>query len=197
MEDAVRDFGVKETIMFAANLEPNVSKEQIVERARAALSGRPIDIADVRELKHDIQQGFFRLLLLASTVAYAAMAVASIGVTNTIMASIRSRRWQFGILRAIGVTRGELLRLVIGEALLLGGVGAAMGLGAGAVMTINARRATTVLVGFTPKLDIPGEVVAIGIGIVMLVSLLASLWPAIHVARAQPLALLQAGRASA
>ena len=39
-----------------------------------------------------------------------------LGVTNTIMASIRSRRWQFGILRSIGVTRGQLLRLVLSEA---------------------------------------------------------------------------------
>ena len=58
--------------------------------------------------KSAIQQGFDRLLLLVSTVAFAAMAVASLGVTNTIMASIRSRRWQFGILRSIGVTRSGL-----------------------------------------------------------------------------------------
>ena len=52
-------------------------------------------------------EGLQRLLLLVSTVAFAAMAVASLGVTNTIMASIRSRRWQFGILRSIGVTRAH------------------------------------------------------------------------------------------
>lgn len=197
MDDAVRDFGVKETVLFAANLEPFTSKEQIVERARVVLGTDSIDIADVRELKHDIQQGFGRLLLLASTVAYAAMAVASLGVTNTIMASIRSRRWQFGILRAVGVTRGQLLRLVIAEALLLGGVGAAMGLAAGLFMCVNANRLSLAIVGFQPPIVVPWDVVAIGVGAVIAISLLSSLWPAIHVARTQPLALLQAGRASA
>ena len=65
-------------------------------------------------------------------VAYAAMAVASLGVTNTVMAGIRTRRWQFGVLRSIGVTRSQLLRLVLSEASLLGIVACVMGLAAGA-----------------------------------------------------------------
>ena len=36
------------------------------------------------------------------------MAVASLGVTNTILASIRTRRWQYGILRSIGLTRSTI-----------------------------------------------------------------------------------------
>ena len=56
------------------------------------------------------------------------MAVAALGVTNTIMASIRSRRWELGVLRSIGVTRGQLLRMVLAESALLGIVGSALGL---------------------------------------------------------------------
>ena len=78
---------------------------------------------DVRQIKYEIQQGFKRMLLLVSTIAFAAMAVASLGVTNTIMASVRTRRWQFGILRSVGFTRDGLLRLVLAEAVLIGIVG--------------------------------------------------------------------------
>src|SRR3954469_4909223 len=92
---------------------------------------------DVCQIKDTIQKGFGRLLLLVSTVAFAAMAVSSLGVTNTIMASIRSRRWQFGILRSVGVTRSGLLRLVMAEALLLGLVGCALGAAAGAEMSLD------------------------------------------------------------
>lgn len=41
------------------------------------------------------------------------------------------RRRQFGILRALGVTRNELMRLVLGEAAVLGLLGALLGLGLG------------------------------------------------------------------
>src|SRR5690606_37299756 len=40
-------------------------------------------------------------------------------------------RTVFGYLRALGVTRGGLLALVLGEAIVLGAAGAALGLGAG------------------------------------------------------------------
>ncbi len=131
-----------------------------------------------------------------STVAFAAMAVASLGVTNTIMASIRTRRWQFGILRSIGVTRGQLLRLVLAEAFLIGLVGVALGLAAGAVMAVDAKALSRLTTGYAPPTAVPWGVIGIGVGIVMAISLLASLWPAITVARTEPLSLLQAGRAA-
>ena len=124
------------------------------------------------------------------------MIVAALGITNTIMAGIRSRRWQFGILRAIGVTRGQLLRLVLAEALLLGLIGVAMGMGAGMLMSFNANELTRAIVGFTVQIRVPWGIISIGIGVVMLTSILASLWPAILVARTEPLKLLQAGRAA-
>jgi putative ABC transport system permease protein len=190
-------FGVQSVHLLAANLSPGVDKRQVIAQLRLTLGDRGVNLADVRQLKHDIQQSFHRLLLVASTVAWAAMAVASLGVTNTIMASIRTRRWQFGVLRSIGVTRSLLLRMVLGEAILLGLVATALGLGAGLLMAFNARQLSRLVMGFEPPLAIPWPIIAIGVGVVMLISVLASLLPAISVARADPLSLLQAGRASA
>jgi putative ABC transport system permease protein len=152
---------------------------------------------DVRLIKWQIQNGFERVLLLLSTVAFASMAVAALGVTNTIMASIRSRRWQFGILRSVGVTRGQLLRLVLAEALLLGLVGCALGLAAGFQMSLNANGLARYIVGFALPFTPPWETIGIGTAIVVVTAVLASLWPAASVATAEPLSLLQAGRAAA
>ena len=151
---------------------------------------------DVRHIKYQIQQGFERLLLLLSSVAFAAMVVAALGVTNTIMASIRSRRWQFGILRSIGVTRSQLLRLVLGEALLLGVVGCVLGLTAGFLMSIDANGLNKFILGYVVEIVPPWNMIWVGVAIVMSIAALASLWPAVSVARAQPLALLQAGRSA-
>src|SRR5437762_3044321 len=152
---------------------------------------------DVRQIKWQIQNGFERVLLLLSTVAFASMAVAALGVTNTIMASIRSRRWQFGVLRSVGVTRAQLLRLVLAEALLLGLVGCALGLVAGFQMSVDANGLSRYIAGYVVPLKPPWGLIGIGAGIVVVTAVLASIWPAAGVARAEPLALLQAGRASA
>src|SRR5439155_5096196 len=153
-------------------------------------------VGDIRALKHSILNGFHKLLLLVSSVAVAAMAVASLGVTNTIMASIRSRRWQFGVLRSIGVTRGQLLRLVLAEATLLGMVGCALGLSAGALLSVDARGLSRVTIGYVPPVAVPWGIIGAGAGAIMLISIGASLLPAWGVSRAEPLSLLQAGRAA-
>ncbi|HEV2292781.1 MAG TPA: FtsX-like permease family protein [Tepidisphaeraceae bacterium] len=197
LEDAKEDFGVERVYLFAANLEYHVSREQMIQQVRNKLGLMGMQAYDVRQVKHAVTQAFQQVLMLVSSVAFAAMAVASLGVTNTIMASIRSRRWQFGILRSIGATRGQLLRLVLAEAVLLGLVGCGLGLAAGALMTLNARGFSRHTIGYIPPVDVPWNIVGIGTGLVMLIAILASLWPATSVSRAEPLRLLQAGRASA
>ena len=196
LADAKEDFGVERVYLFAANLDYHVSREQLTKQVRERVGMMGMQAYDVRQVKHAITTAFQQVLLLVSSVAFAAMAVASLGVTNTIMASIRSRRWQFGILRSIGATRGQLLRLVLAEAMLLGLIGCGLGVAAGALMSLNARGFSRHTIGYVPPVDVPWNIVWIGTGLVMLISILASLWPAASVARSEPLRLLQAGRAA-
>jgi putative ABC transport system permease protein len=88
------------------------------------------------------------------------------------------------------------MRLVLAEAVLLGLVACALGLAAGLMMSLNAHRMAAETVGYAPPINVPWGIVVIGTGVVMAIALLASIIPAIHVSRTEPLALLQAGRAS-
>jgi putative ABC transport system permease protein len=196
LDDAREDFGINGVYLFAANLQPGIDKEVVLQQVKQAVGAFGMRAGDVRHIKAMIQEGFGRLLLLVSTVAFCAMAVASLGVTNTIMASIRSRRWQFGILRSIGVTRSGLLRLVLAEALLLGLVGVGLGLAAGLQLSIDAHQLSRILLGYAPPVAVPWGIIIIGTSVVLLIALGASILPATTVARTEPLELLQAGRAS-
>jgi putative ABC transport system permease protein len=195
--DAQKYFGVKRFILFAANLDANADRDVVVKNVQNSLKSEGMRAGDVRKIKNNIETSFKDFLLLISTVAFAAMGVASLGVTNTIMASVRTRRWQFGILRSIGVTRSQLLRLVLAEAILLGLVGCALGLPAGLELAVDAQSIQASLIGYSPPLAIPWNFLILGSGLIILVSVLASLWPAALVARTPTLDLLQAGRASA
>jgi putative ABC transport system permease protein len=196
VEDARRDFGTDRIYLFAANLKPGVEREDVMKQIKTKIRVEGLRAGDVRHIKDMILKGFYRLLHLASTVAYAAMAVASLGVTNTVMAGIRTRRWQFGVLRSIGVTRSQLLRLILCEATLLGLIACFMGVSAGAIMSKDAYQLSLNQTGYNPGIAVPWPVVIIGVLIVMLISIAASLWPAILVSRTEPLQLLQAGRAA-
>ena len=160
------------------------------------LHGWGLDAGDVRQIKFGIQRGIGRLLLLLSTIAYAAMAGRIAGrdehdhgehpqPTLAIRHSAQHRR-DARTTRAIGLA----------EAVLMGLVGILLGLAAGFEMAGDAWVSWGLFFGFSPRMVVPWDTVAIGVCVVMGVSILASLWPAIYVARSQPLSLLQAGRAA-
>ena len=53
--------------------------------------------------------------------------VASVAILNVMLMSTIERRGEIGVLRAVGVRRGEVLRMILTEAAVLGGVGGLIG----------------------------------------------------------------------
>lgn len=196
LRDAEEVFGVRDAMLLAANLEEGVQKKELLEEIEKRMGRKGLTIADVRQLKHEIESTFNRVIGFASAVAAMSMLVASVGVGNAIMAAVRTRQWRLGVLRAIGLTRGELLRMLLAEAILLSIVGIVLGVIFGILLSTNANRLYATTIGFDPPLILPWDVIAWASVFVLLMGLLATLAPAISTARKQPLALLQAGRAA-
>ena len=127
------------------------------------------------------------------------LAVASLGVVNTVLSSIRARRWDMGVLRAVGVTRFELFRMILAEAILVGIVACLLSLGFGVMAGYcgtGITRYINIRGGQIVPLIIPWTKLAVGFGAALGLCLLAALWPAIATGRTEPLKLLQAGRAA-
>jgi putative ABC transport system permease protein len=196
LEDAQGVFGVRDAFLIAARLKLGVERQDLVDQMRIALGREGLNVADVRQVKHDIESMFKNLLFFASTVAWLAMGVATLGVGNAIVAGIRTRQWRLGVLRAVGLTRSELLRLLLGEAVLLAIVGIVLGTGFGLLLAMNARHLYSLALGFDPPAVIPWDMIGLASAVVILLSLLATIVPAASTARREPLALLQAGRAA-
>ena len=64
------------------------------------------------------------------------------------------------------------------------------------LISVDANALSVTITGFKPPMVVPWGVVAIGLAAVMFIALGASVWPAVSVARREPLSLLQAGRAA-
>ena len=56
------------------------------------------------------------------------------GIVNIMLMSVFERTREFGMLMAVGMTGGKVLRLVVMESLMLGGVGSVLGLAASSLM---------------------------------------------------------------
>jgi len=67
-------------------------------------------------------------------LSYISLVVGAFLIYNTISVSVVRRRAAIGILRAVGATRSTVLAMFLGEALLFGIVGAALGVGLGRLL---------------------------------------------------------------
>ncbi|WP_246146335.1 FtsX-like permease family protein [Rubripirellula lacrimiformis] len=124
------------------------------------------------------------------------LAIMSLAVANTIIASVRSRTWEFGVMRAIGVSRSQLVRLVIAETILIALAACMLSLTFGLIAGwcgVGMARYGGWFAG-PPSFLVPWGQLAIGFLITIGLCLIAGLWPAIKTGRAEPLGLLQAGR---
>ncbi len=72
-----------------------------------------------------------------------ALVVGMFLIYNSMTFSVVQRRPLFGTLRCLGVTRGEVARLVLGEALLVGLLGSVLGIGLGILLGQGAVRLVT------------------------------------------------------
>jgi putative ABC transport system permease protein len=87
-------------------------------------------ITDLQVKVLDKLPSMFNALLLLAIVA------AALGVVNTTVMSVAERRRELGLLRAVGVTRRQVSRVVTGEAALMGLVGGGLGLVGGVGVTV-------------------------------------------------------------
>jgi putative ABC transport system permease protein len=102
-------------------------------------------------------------------------------------------------MRAIGVTRGALFRMILVEGLLIGLVACALSLAFGIMAGwcgTGISQYVSFFGGMATPLFVPWTKLSLGLGITMILCLIASLWPAVSTGYAEPLKLLQEGRTS-
>jgi putative ABC transport system permease protein len=113
-------------------------------------------------------------------------------VLNAFAMSVTQRRRTIGLLRSVGMTRRQVMRLVLVEALLTGGLGTLLGLVGGPLLG----RGLVALIGNWANIAYgPGwpstSNLALAAGLGLSISLLATLFPAWGAARISPLVALR------
>jgi ABC-type lipoprotein release transport system permease subunit len=128
------------------------------------------------------------ILRLAKSMAWATSLVAlilgSVGMLNTMVMSVFERTTEIGVLRALGWRRGRVLKLVLGEALVLGVVGALLG-GLLGYLGLHALTLAPTARGFINPV-IPPATYAFGLALAVGLSLLGGLYPAWHASQLEP-----------
>jgi len=161
--------------------------------------GPSIQVMPVEGIRQFTRGAAKRWIWIISQIPIVALLISSFGVLNVMLAAVRARRWEMGVLRSLGFTRSEVVRAVLAEGLLIGITASVLSLSFGILAGwcgCGFSQHISFFGGLYPALVIPWGAVAIGLLAVLVLAVLMAVWPAIDIARTRPLALLQRGRSS-
>jgi putative ABC transport system permease protein len=166
--------------VFRVYLQPGATMPAVRAALLDRLSGRRhVFVMTNAELKSyilDILNQWSHLTTLQTGIA---VLVAILGITNTLTVSIKDRRRELGVLRAIGALHPQIRRTIWIEAMSIGAFGIVLGAALGAVnlyyvLEIVHRDITGIRLGY----QFPFVTALVLVPIILGAAFVAALWPA-------------------
>src|SRR5438477_4316308 len=144
-------------------------------------------------------QGFIGILRYALLgFGGIALFIGSFVIFNTLSITIAQRTRELATLRTLGASRRQVLRSVVLEAFVLGLVASIVGLAAGVGLAKGMEVVFSAIAGALPSagLSVAPRTVLVSIGAGVLVTVLASVFPARRATRVAPIAAVREGAAA-
>lgn len=140
-----------------------------------------VTLKDQGEFKDEQKGQIDQMLLLINALLVLSVLIAVLGIVNTLALSVIERTREIGLLRAVGMARSQLRRMVRLESVVISLYGATLGLVLGAVFGISLTRA---LAGQGIEvLSVPYGRMLVFLLLAAVVGVLAAVWPARRAAR--------------
>jgi putative ABC transport system permease protein len=194
-EDMIKHFGMKTAQMIQVQIDDGIDDEQAVMEMRRALMGAGVlNVGSGRVIRQQIEAVFTSTLVVFSTVAIGAMLVACFGVANLIVAEVNARKYELGVLRAVGASRGQLVRLICGQAILIAVTACILGTGLGVQAAWGGQETNRQVIGIDLSMSLPLDAIAIAWSIAIVLSLAAAAPSAMKLNRSSIRGLMSGGK---
>jgi putative ABC transport system permease protein len=193
LRDAVRATSGKPVY---ASLTVRAKSPSLVEGIETSIKNMGFGTFSLLDATKNLRVFFTIFDMLLFIFGSLALAVATLGIINTLVMAILERRREIGILKALGAADRDVKQLFFVEAGVMGLLGGVLGVGFGWLVG----RAVTIGTNLylkrqnLPSADVffvPWWLVLLAIAIAVLVSLVAGLYPASRAARLNPVEALR------
>jgi len=182
----VYDMGDMVSMIFAIP-EDGVDGDLLAKRIKLSVDG--VDTLSPSELEEEAKQSLMIFSVITVSAAVLAAIIGGLSVMNTMLMSVMERTKEFGILKALGAERRDILLMTVGEAAIMGLLGGLLGLACGWVVVygMNLWLADKGIVLFliTPRL------VAVAMLFAILLGTLSGIYPALRASRMSPMEALR------
>ncbi|MFI7126539.1 ABC transporter permease [Nonomuraea sp. NPDC050153] len=183
-------FGALPDSRVLINIKDGVPPERARKVVDAAVAAYPtVQVSSSTEVRGQFDETLDMLLMIITGLLGLAILISLLGIANTLSLSVHERTRESALLRALGLTRPQLRRMLSVEALVLGLIGALVGVVLGGVFGWAAIMA--MLDGAV--LSVPTGQIALFVLLSGAAGMLAAVLPARRAARASIVGSLAAG----
>ncbi|MFB6243531.1 MAG: ABC transporter permease [Halobaculum sp.] len=148
-------------------------------------AGFEITVQTSGDVVEEIQDVIDRITRFVTGIAVIALVVGAIGIANITLVSVTERTKEIGIMKAVGATNRDTMQLFLTEAVLLGGLGAVVGVPLG--LAVGWGAAQYAEVAFT----LPFDWIAFSVAMGVTTGVVAGLYPAWRAAKVDPIEALR------
>jgi putative ABC transport system permease protein len=117
-------------------LKPGANVEKVIDGLRARYVNRPLLIRSNADLRREIFRIFDQTFAVTRLLQVMALLVAALGISLALLVIARERRSELALYRALGALRGQLVPLLLYEALAMGVLGWLLGLAGGVALAM-------------------------------------------------------------
>jgi putative ABC transport system permease protein len=179
-----------------ASLSVRVKSPSLVDATEKKIKDLGFSAFSLLDASKSLRIFFSVFDLLLGIFGSLALAVATLGIVNTLVMAILERRREIGVLKALGAADSDVKQLFFVEAGVMGLAGGVLGVLLGWLIGQALTFATNV---YLKRQDLPGVqissvplwLIAGAIGFAVLVSLIAGLYPASRAAKLNPVDALR------
>ena len=179
-----------------ASLSVRVKSPSLVDATEKKIKDLGFSAFSLLDASKSLRIFFSVFDLLLGIFGSLALAVATLGIVNTLVMAILERRREIGVLKALGAADGDVKQLFFVEAGVMGLTGGVLGVLLGWMIGQALTLATNI---YLKRQELPGVqissvplwLIAGAIGFAVLVSLIAGLYPASRAAKLNPVDALR------
>jgi len=196
LRDIVRDSSANKTTY--PSLSVRAKSPSHVEALEASIKTLGFNTFSLLDASKSLRTFFSVFDLLLGIFGSLALAVATLGIVNTLVMAILERRREIGILKALGAADSDVQQLFFVEAGVMGFLGGILGVSLGWLLGRALTFGTNVYLhrqnlNSIELSSVPWWLVLSGLVFAVLVSLAAGLYPASRAARLNPVDALRYG----
>lgn len=174
------------------------ARAEEVDRIAEQIEGLGYTVSTGREIAQRVRTLTRVLEAAFGMIGLVVLAVAGVGIANALLLSVMERRHEIGVFRSVGASRSDIRLLFLAEAVLIGLIGAGVGVALAAVASIGA---DWVLARVLPDLPLLPDsffalswpILLLGLSLGLFVSILAAVSPAHRAAGLDPARILTSG----